>query len=437
MRILLTGINYAPEVTGIAPYTTGLAEGLAERGHQVDVVTGLPHYPEWRVADGWGSESGSTSTRNSVGIRRIHHHVPSVPSLKGRLRMEVSFGLHAVAARAPRPDLVLAVTPALIASAMVIARARVRGVPAGLIVQDLYGLGVRETGSAFGPAASSVSRFEATVFRRASGVAVIHDHFRDSVVEMGVDKEHVTVIRNWSHFTPAGTKRVSAEMSRRTRHAYGWREDEIVVLHAGNMGLKQGLDNVIEAARLADARNLPVRFVLVGDGNQRARLQEMAGGGGHLDMIDPLPEEEFRAIVAAADLLLVNELPGVREMAVPSKLTTYFAAAHPVIGAVDANGVTAGEIFSSGAGTVVPPGDPCALVEEACRLGHDEDQCTEFAACGPAYAHKVLSVRSAIDQYAEWCERLASQRGRASASVAYSPGAQQPSAATDPAGRWL
>ena len=53
MRILVAGINYAPEVTGIAPYTTGLAEGLAQRGHTVDVWTGLPHYPQWQIASGW------------------------------------------------------------------------------------------------------------------------------------------------------------------------------------------------------------------------------------------------------------------------------------------------------------------------------------------------------------------------------------------------
>ena len=52
-RILITTINYAPEETGIAPYSTGLAEHLASQGYQVTTLTGLPHYPAWRVSDGY------------------------------------------------------------------------------------------------------------------------------------------------------------------------------------------------------------------------------------------------------------------------------------------------------------------------------------------------------------------------------------------------
>ena len=53
MRILIIGVNYAPEPTGNAPYTTALARSLARRGHEVHVLTSYPHYPQWRVPDGW------------------------------------------------------------------------------------------------------------------------------------------------------------------------------------------------------------------------------------------------------------------------------------------------------------------------------------------------------------------------------------------------
>ena len=52
MRVLIVGINYSPELTGIGPYTAGLAEHLAARGDEVTVITGLPHYPDWRIAAG-------------------------------------------------------------------------------------------------------------------------------------------------------------------------------------------------------------------------------------------------------------------------------------------------------------------------------------------------------------------------------------------------
>ena len=56
-RVLVVGINYSPEPTGIAPYTTGMAEYLAEQGANVTVLTGVPHYPEWRIPDSYRGQT--------------------------------------------------------------------------------------------------------------------------------------------------------------------------------------------------------------------------------------------------------------------------------------------------------------------------------------------------------------------------------------------
>ena len=127
------------------------------------------------------------------------------------------------------------------------------------------------------------------------------------------------------------------------RRRLGWPEDVTVVLHAGNMGAKQGLANVLRASRLADQTNEPLLFVLMGDGNQRAELEAM-GGNRCLQIIDPLPSDLFPQALQAADILLVNERGGVTEMAVPSKLTSYFATGRPVIAATDPGSITAEEI---------------------------------------------------------------------------------------------
>ena len=153
LRVLILGLNYAPESTGIAPYTTGLAEGLAAKGHQVRVLTGLPHYPQWKVAPGY--EVGRPDVAVQAGQPRVEHlvhHVPSPPSLRGRIRMELSYGNRLWRTSWEAPDVVLCVSPALLASAMAIARAKsIRQRPGvGVWVQDLYGVGVEETGAASG-----------------------------------------------------------------------------------------------------------------------------------------------------------------------------------------------------------------------------------------------------------------------------------------------
>ena len=75
MHILVLGINYAPEKTSVAPFTTGLCEHLAALGHRVTVVTAFPYYPQWRVWDGYRGSLYRRETLNGVELRRVAHFV--------------------------------------------------------------------------------------------------------------------------------------------------------------------------------------------------------------------------------------------------------------------------------------------------------------------------------------------------------------------------
>jgi colanic acid biosynthesis glycosyl transferase WcaI len=405
LRVLILGLNYAPESTGIALYTTGLAEGLAAKGHRVRVLTGLPHYPQWKVAPGY--EAGRSDFASQPGqprVERLVHHVPSPPSLRGRIRMELSYGSRLWRTSWGTPDVVLCISPALLASAMAIARAKsIRQRPGvGLWVQDLYGLGAVETGAASGRATALISQLESTVLRAADGVAVIHDRFKAHLVrELAVDPESITVIRNWTHLRP-----IQCQDRAETRRRLGWAENDIVALHAGNMGAKQGLENVIHAAKLAESAHAPVRFVLLGDGNQRARLEQLGSGVTNLELVDPLPDNEFQSALAAADVLLVNEKVGVAEMSVPSKITSYFTTGNPVVAATRADSITASEIEASGGGLVVAPDSPSDLLAAVRTLGTDRNLARGLGRAGIKFCNETLSQRHAIDKYEEWITEL-------------------------------
>src|SRR5947209_16109543 len=75
-HVLVVGINYAPEPTGIAPYTTGLAEHLAESAASVEVLTGVPHYPSWDVPAAYRRRLRRTEIADGVRVRRLKHYVP-------------------------------------------------------------------------------------------------------------------------------------------------------------------------------------------------------------------------------------------------------------------------------------------------------------------------------------------------------------------------
>ncbi len=405
-------INYAPEVTGIAPYVTDMARRLAVRGWNVRVITGYPHYPEWRM-HGSETDFASTSVIDGVIVVRVPHSVPSRAALLPRSRMEVEFGWHAISMHLRRDAMVVVVSPPLIAAAMVMSWKAVRGriaAPVGVWVHDLYSQAVTETGTGSSFSSSLVRQLEARTLRAADEIAVVHPRFTDVLVHrLGVDKGTITEIPNWNQARP--TTRADRKAA---RAALGIRQDEIVAVHAGNMGIKQGLENLVAAARTLDGTSSRVRIFLVGDGNQRTRLEGLAQGLSTIRFIDPLPDNEFHQMLSAADVLLVNEKTGVAEMSIPSKLTTYFSYGLPVVAAVDQRGITAEEVRRAAGGIVVPSGDPAALIAGIEKIAADEELAAALGAGGKAYSESVLGVETAVTRFVDWLDKLS---GRSVAKV--------------------
>jgi len=401
-RITIVGLNYIPEPTGIAPYTSGLASGLVSNGEEVQVITAYPHYPSWEIAKGYVGRQIRERLGN-VEVLRLRPHITKNPSGVQRLLLEIHFGLRVAFSSWGQPEVVILVSPALFSTAIAQARARLMPRRPSVVVwvQDIYSLGVAETGAMGGGGASIMMRFESYVLRRAEKVVVIHERFKQVLArQLKVRTERIEVVRNWTHLTPTLVDR------ERYREKFGW-GDEIIVLHAGNMGAKQALENVIDAARLADKEAANVRFVLLGDGNQRASLVTSARGVSRVTFMKSLSDEDFQGAMAAADILLVNEKPGVKEMAVPSKLTSYFSTGRPVIVATDAGSITAEEIATARAGVRIDAGDPAELLRIALDLGLDKRAADEFGRNGAEFQRKVLSADAAITQFSVIISRLA------------------------------
>lgn len=246
-----------------------------------------------------------------------------------------------------------------------------------------------------GRAAALAGAVEARVLRQAAVVGVVHESFVDRVTAMGVPRSRVHVVPNWTHVPgPSGDRD-------RTRARLGWSDGETVVLHAGNMGLKQGLEVLVEAARLAGQEAAPVRFVLMGDGNQRAHLQRLAADVPALSFLPPAGAEDFPDVLAAADVLAVTQKASVLDMSLPSKLTSYFMTGRPVIASVAAEGGTAQEVLRAGAGTVLAPEDPKALLAEVRALADDPARAARLGARGPQYVEERLSSRAGLERITE------------------------------------
>lgn len=408
LRVSLVGLNYDPEITGIAAYTKDLAERLASRQIEVCVTAGAPHYPEWKT---WPQATWKRREKlNGVSVSRIPSYVPKMPTFTRRFLFEVLYGFRLGIVASKTAEVTILPSPGLFTSAVTLAVLRARGWRGRSILwmQDRYSTGLAEKNSRLARfVAHSIRGLEALTARSVDRVVVIHERWKPEVCsDLGLKPENVVPIRNWTHVRPPVERHREL-----TRRHLGWRDDEIIAVHAGNMGAKQGLENLVDAARLAESRNLPIRFVLIGDGSQRLHLEGYASGLEQIEFLPHLNDGEYSAALCAADALLLNERPGQRSSAVPSKLTSYFMTGVPIIAATENDGIAAAEVRSSNAGVVVAPGQPGALLAELLSTRLRTIAATAETS-GPAYVTEKLSAYSATSSFEQLIRGLASEASR-------------------------
>ncbi len=398
MKIALFGINYEPEIAGIAPYTGGLARHLVSEGHQVSVVTGVPHYPQWRRLP----NALSKQDIQGLSVRRINHYVPKNPRAIGRAVYELSWFLAAAPFSLRRDsDAAIGVVPSLSGAILASMLATYAHIPLGLIYHDLIGSAAKESGYIGGGAFARASRFlEVAAARRASSVAIVAEGFRAYFEAGGVLPARIVRVRNWASSSAPSATRNEA------RRQLGWRPDEFICLHAGNMGQKQGLDNLI--ASFALIRGGQIRLVLAGDGNDRQRLQRLAGELKNctVQFLGVQAPGAYEATLSAADLLLLSQRASVRDMALPSKLSSYLASGRPILAAISENSEAARELLASGGGVIVEPERPERLANAILAMASNEDWANGFGAKGKVFAERELSRVMALQGYGPFLRNL-------------------------------
>lgn len=401
-RILIYSMFYWPEESGNAPYSTGLAEHLAASGMDVTVVAGMPHYPAWEVDSAYRGRWRQTEDRGSVRVERFRHHVPRRQSAARRAMYEATFLAHA-GLRGPRrrPDAVLGVIPSMSGGVLARIAAAKAHAAYGIVVQDIMSAAAAQSGISGGRRAAAVTgAIERWALRRATVVAPVATAFVSVLQDMGVPERRIVHLPNWTHLPPPARDRTDV------RRELGWAPDAIIVLHAGNMGLKQGLDQVIEAARGAETLDPRLRFVLMGDGNQRAHLVALADGLTNVAFAPFVERERLADVLAAADVLLLSERSSVRDMSLPSKLTSYLAAGRPVVAAVDPAGASAAEVRRADAGMVVEAGQGHALVRDIIDLMADPTEIQRLGENSRRYAETTLGSAASLATASAIVDRL-------------------------------
>jgi colanic acid biosynthesis glycosyl transferase WcaI len=405
LRILIQGINYHPEPIGIGKYTTEMAVWLATRGHHVDMIAALPHYPFGNAYETYRDKGFCLEVLNGVNVLRVPITVPATNRLGmyARIKLESSFSLNSLRHWLPaltgrtKYDVVIAICPPLqiaiwpwlfrllhkvpwvfhIQDLQVDAAANLNLISRGWLTKTLYGI-------------------EKLFLRRATRITTITEAMRQRIISKGISGERVWLFPNWSDVAFIRP----LPKTNYIRHQLGVTDDQIVFMYAGNMGEKQGLELVLLAAdRLRDQPS--IHFVLAGTGAAHDRLVAMASAMNlqNLSFLPVQPTESLPALLAAADVHLVIQRREAADIVMPSKLTNILAAGRPTVATADPGTTLHDVIVKYNTGLVTPPANLEMFIDAVTLLSGNPELRDEMGRQGRQYAERFLDMDCILNDF--------------------------------------
>ena len=388
MRLLVYGLNYAPELTGIGKYTSEMAEWFARQGHEVRVVTAPPYYPQWKVLAGFSRWIYQHESLQNVGVLRCPLWVPAKPSGLKRILHLASFSISSMPVMLAqvfwRPDVVIVIEPPLLCAPIAALTAFLSRAKSLLHIQDFevdaaFELGLLRSAWLKGV----VLTCEKWIMRRFDKVSTISGRMLQRLSSKGVTDDKQIYFPNWVNTELIYPMKTVSP----TRNELGFAHDDVVLLYSGNMGQKQGLELIVDAARLL-ASELRIRFVMCGEGAAYEALRTMATGLQNITWQPLQPLERLNELLNMADIHLLPQRADAADLVMPSKLTGILASGRPVI----ATATEGQELWSAveGRGINVVPGNVDAFVSAIKQLVDDTGLRAQLGVAARHYAESYL-----------------------------------------------
>ncbi len=405
VRIVVWGINYAPEVTGIAPHTVVLCEFLQRNGHDVEMVTTFAYYPAWRKRAEDRLKFFRTDRINNVSVHRCWHFVPARVSAWKRIVHEATFVITSairVLLLKP-PDAYIVVSPPLLLGTAAWFVGKLKRAPFVFHVQDLQpdaavGLRMLKTGLF----TRALYWLEAFAYKHATRVSGISEEILDAFRHKGVPESKLILFPN-SIALPA---QAEIPATGRFREKHGFSPNEFLAIYAGNLGVKQGLSLLLDTAEFLRAES-GVRIVIAGDGVARETLERDARERGltNLSMLPLQFGTDYKELLIDADVSLITQQSGSGNAFFPSKLLVTLAHASPVVTVADQDSALARAVGEGQFGKNIPPGRPEQLAKTLHELARDRQLRRRWGENGRAYVQRFEQQR-VLGKFVEHLESL-------------------------------
>lgn len=410
-RILLLTLVFAPDGVSTSVLMTELAQELQNLGHKVTVLTTTPHYnidTEARAHQTLRSIWGKLLYQSHYNEIVVYH--ASVPNKGDRVRTRLMDYLrfHAISTVAGLTlatgyDVILAPSPPLTIGLSGWLLGLVQRVPFIYNVQEIYpdiavSLGVLQNGLII----RSMEWLERFIYARSRVIVVISERFRRRLLAKGVADQKLCVIPNFvdTKFMQPGERYNDFSNTHNLDKSF-------VVLYAGNIGLTQGFETILNAAKQLE--HIPnLRFVIVGDGARRPWLETQIAQEKlpNISLLPYQPRSVVPQIYASSDLCLVPLKQGTAQGTFPSKIYTIMAAGRPVIASADLDSELAWVVKDANCGWPVPPDNADALAKAIEQAYNNPKSTLQKGNNGRNYVVTHHSLKVVAQQYHQLIQQI-------------------------------
>lgn len=402
MKLLVIGINYKPELTGMAVYNTEMCEYLVEKGHEVSILTGFPYYPFGSKFPEWHKNHNVfrlflNEKAAGVNLMRVNMYSPKKVSTVKRIFHEGSFivlSFIRLLFSTKKYTIILCISPPLLSGIVAYIISKMRGIPFVFHIQDLQPDAAAELGMLNNKV---ILKFlycvEKYIYKSAAKITVISSEMREKILKKGISSEKVIVFPNWADVNQM--KRGDGSTFRKKYKL----ENKFIVLYSGNIGAKQGLDIILDAAE--KSVNKDIIYLIVGDGACKAELI-MKCSSKKLSNVMFLPLQPkciFPDMLAAADVCLVPQKKNVSDIFFPSKLVGIMAAGRPVIAGLKEGSGLHRVMSESECGLIVEPENPDSLNRAINQMRLEPSQAAKYALNGSKYAQGNFEKKKILDLF--------------------------------------
>ncbi|MDG2168739.1 MAG: WcaI family glycosyltransferase [Opitutales bacterium] len=390
MRVTVVGINYHPETTGIGPFNTGLCEYLA-KDHEVEMISTFSYYPLWKKNPEDEKLLFRTDDIKTVTVHRGWHYVPVIATAIKRMVHELTFIGSSVlrALFSQRPDVYVVVAPPLLSGLAIGFIAKLKGRPVIFHIQDLQPdaavwLGMLTQRWLI----KTLYWFEALTYQWMDVVSGITPAMVSVLLDKNLPRQKVKLLPNWipiSQDAERPARNTDTAMS--VRRDLGLADDTFLAVYSGNLGSKQGLDVLLDAALELKKRNVPaskITLMICGDGAEKVRLTEKANELGLENLVFKplLPYADYQAILTSIDVSLVTQVLGSGKAFFPSKVLSILAAGCPILAVCDDESPLHESLAEANAGVSAHPEEPADMVDQVLRLANEPEILETYSKSG-------------------------------------------------------